>query len=343
MLSLALTIAAVATPAAPEIVWQAPPGCPTETAVRDRVAALLAGTAGMAGAAVELQVEALADGRWRLHAVLHSPSGDGERTLDADTCDALADAAAVLTAIAAQPSLAGTVPPPSLAGTVPPPSLAGTVPPPSLAGTVPPPPAADREPPGAAAREPPAVAPAPAPQPPPTTTPRARWGLLALGGGVAVGVLTTPMAVLRAAGGVRGRRWSAALTQTFWLPRDMPSAETSEVGGRMWLWAAGLRGCGVPVDGRVEVDLCGAVEAGTVTGRGIGALTRSLRQTSAWLALSGGPGVGIRLGTRVRLTLGVDLLVVAVRPHFAVIGGGEVCCSARVGGRALLGLELRLP
>lgn len=329
MLSLALTIAAAANPAA-EVTWRAPPGCPTESAVRDRVSELLVGTAGMAGAAVELQVEALADGRWRLHAVLRGPSGGGERTLDADDCDALAEAAALLTAIAAQPSLAVTMPPPS------------------LAGIVPLPPAAESEAPSATDRvPPPAVRPAqeaaPVPPPPPTAKPRARWGSLALGSGVAVGVLATPMAVLRAAGGVRGRRWSAALTQTFWLPRDMPGAESSEVGGRMWLWAAGLRGCGIPVEGRVEVDLCGAVEAGAVTGRGIGALTQSLRQTSAWLALSGGPGLGVLLGARVRLTLGVDLLVVAARPHFAVIGGGEVCCSAWVGGRALLGVELRLP
>ena len=332
MLSLALTVAAVVTPVAPEVVWQAPPGCPTEAAVRDRVAALLAGTEGIAGAAVELQVEALADGRWRLHASLRGPSGDGERTLDADNCDALAEAAALLSALAAQPSLAGTVPPPSATGTVPPPPVD------RLQGE--PPRAAEREPPPAVG---PAQEAAPAPRSPSATRPRARWGLLAVGGGVAIGVLTTPMAVLRAAGGVRGRRWSVALTQTFWLPRDMPSAETGDIGGRMWLWAAGLRGCGIPVDGRVEVGLCGAVEAGAVTGRGIGALTQSVRQTSAWLALTGGPVVGIRLGARVRFTLGVDLLVVAVRPHFAVIGGGEVCCGARVGGRGLLGVELRLP
>lgn len=326
MLSLALTIAAVATPVAPDVVWQAPPGCPTEAAVRDRIAALLAGTEGMMGSAVDLQVEALADGRWRLHASLHGPAGDGERTLDADNCDALAEAAALLTVIAAQPSLAGTVPPVPDTGTIPAPPPAADRPEGAPSRTV------DREP----AQE---VVPAP----PSATRPRARSGLLAVGGGVAVGVLTTPMAALRAAGGVRGRRWSVALTQTFWLPRDMPGAENGDVGGRMWLWAAGVRGCGIPVDGRVEVDLCGAVEAGAVTGRGIGALTRSVRQTSAWLALSGGPGVGVRLGARVRLTLGVDVLVVAVRPHFTVSGGGEVCCGARVGGRGLLGVELRLP
>jgi hypothetical protein len=327
MLSLALTLAAVATPVAPEVVWRAPPGCPTEAAVRDRVASLLAGTDGMAGAAVELTVEARVDGRWRLHAVWHGRTGEGERVLDADDCDALAEAAALLTAIAAQPSLAGVVPPP--------PPVADR----SLAEAPPPRPAAAVPPPG----DVPAKESAPLPPPPSTTRPRARWGLLALGGGVAVGVLTTPMAVLRAAGGVRGQRWSVALTQTFWLPRDMPSAEASDIGGRMWLWAAGLRGCGIPVDGRVEVDLCAAVEAGAVTGRGIGALTQSVRQTSAWLALSGGPAAGFQLGARLRLTLGVDLLVVAVRPHFSVIGGGEVCCGARIGGRALLGVELRLP
>lgn len=112
MLALSFVLTIAATPVAPEVVWRAPPGCPTEGAVRDRVAALLVGTEGMAGAAVELGVEALADGRWRLHAVLHGSSGGGERTLDAESCDELAEAAALLTALAAQPSLAGTVPPP---------------------------------------------------------------------------------------------------------------------------------------------------------------------------------------------------------------------------------------
>jgi hypothetical protein len=244
MLWFAFTIAAAIMP---EVVWRAPPGCPTEAAVRDRVATLLAGAEVTAGAAVELTVETRADGRWRLHAVLHGPSGVGERTLDADTCDALAETAALLTAIAAQPSLAGTVPPP---------------PPPSTDSSA----AEERPPQPSGEQASPVVVPptetAPSRPAPPTARPRARRGLLALGGGVAVGVLTTPMAVLRAAGGVRGRRWSVALTQTFWLPRDMPSAEVSGVGGRMWLWAAGLRGCGIPVNGRVEVDLCGAVEVG---------------------------------------------------------------------------------
>lgn len=322
MLWFAFTIVAAITP---EIGWHAPPGCPTEAAVRDRAATLLAGAEGTAGAAVELTVEARSDGRWRLHAVLHGPSGVGERTLDADTCDALAEAAALLAAIAAQPSLAGTVPPP------PAPPADGA----AAAARAP-------RPSGVPAAWPPRET-APARLAPPTARPRARRGLLALGGGAAVGVLTTPMAVLRAAGGVRGRRWSVALTQTFWLPRDMPSAEVGAVGGRMWLWAAGLRGCGIPVSGRVELDLCGAVEVGAVTGRGIGAVTASARRTSAWLAVSGGPVLGVPVGARSRLTLGVDLLVVAVRPHFSVLGGGEVCCSAQVGGRALLGVELRLP
>lgn len=311
-----------AAPVVPEIAWQAPPGCPVEADVRDRVARLLAGTTGgMDGVAVELRVEALVDGRFRLRALLLGPSDAGERTLEAGSCGELAEAAALLTALAVQPALAGAVPPP----------------PESHADPVVPPASVLTEPPSAAESS---ASPQPSPGPPPS---RNRWGLLTLAGGVAVGVLTTPMAVLQAAGGVRGKKWSVVLTQTFWLPRTMPSADDPEVGGRMWLWAAGIRGCGVPWSARIEVNVCGAVEAGVVTGRGTGDLEIQRRQTSPWLAVSAGPGAAVRLGERVRLTLGVDLLVVPFRPNFTIVGRGEVCCATQVGGRVLLGVLLRLP
>jgi hypothetical protein len=97
------------------------------------------------------------------------------------------------------------------------------------------------------------------------------------------------------------------------------------------------------VNGRVEVDLCGAVEAGAVTGRkgsGVDA------ERAANVCLAGverrARGVPARRAN-VRLTLGVDLLVVAVRPHFSVSEAGRSAVVRRSAGRALLGVELRLP
>ncbi|MDC0723609.1 hypothetical protein [Nannocystis bainbridge] len=178
---------------------------------------------------------------------------------------------------------------------------------------------------------------------PPARPQAARRATLGLGAGIGAGALPGVSALLRAAVGLRGRRWSVAVTQSFWLPRDLPAAEDERVGGRMWLAATGLRGCGIVGKGRVEAPLCAGVEVGALRGQGIGDLATSYRATSVWAAATAGPGLHVRVAPRVALTFGADLLVLLTRPRFQVAGRGDVCCSAAVGATATAGVEVRLP
>ncbi|MCY1004415.1 hypothetical protein OV079_02290 [Nannocystis pusilla] len=166
---------------------------------------------------------------------------------------------------------------------------------------------------------------------------------LGLGAGIGAGALPGVSALLRAAVGLRGRHWSVALTQSFWLPRDLPAAGDPDVGGRMWLAATGVQGCGIVGKGRVEAPLCAGVAAGALRGRGIGDLSASYRATSAWAAATVGPSLHVRVAPKVALTLGAELLVMLTRVRFEVAQAGEVCCSAPVGATGSLGVEVRLP
>lgn len=168
-------------------------------------------------------------------------------------------------------------------------------------------------------------------------------GLLGLSGGLGLGVLPAPAGLLRLAAGVRGARWSVALVQDLWLPREVAAAEDPAFGGRFWLWAAGARGCGVIPAGRVEVPLCATVWAGVMTGRGVGALSPAQTRRTPWVAASLGPGLRVPIGRRLGLILGAELLAVLARPRFEISGQGTLCCTAPVGGQFTGGVELRLP
>jgi hypothetical protein len=340
-----------AGPTMPEVRWEAPPGCPDEAWVRAQIAGLLARAPAGAGQAaqVNLRVEALPSGRWRLDATISSGAGQGRRSLEGDRCEALAEAAALLTAIAAVPELQQAAPPVQPVQEETP----GTaVPPP-----VPPAPVQEEGPAGppapeidAGELEPELPVPSATPPPPAETPARAPArrrpapkATLGLSAGLGAGALPGVTGLLRAAVGLRGRHWAVALTQSFWLPRDLPAAEDESVGGRMWLAATGLRGCGIVGKGRVEAPLCAGVEAGVLRGRGIGDLAASHRATSGWAAATVGPSLHVRVAPRVALTFGADLLVMLTRARFEIAGRGEVCCGAAVGATATAGVAVRLP
>lgn len=170
---------------------------------------------------------------------------------------------------------------------------------------------------------------------------RSRWGLLQVVSGVTLGIVRPTMALLRLSAGYRAKRWSLSMTQTFLLPRDVPSGTTPRINASVWLWAAGVRGCWISLKKRLEVGVCGTLEAGTMTGRSDGEDRE--RQIRPWVALSAGPGASVLLGERVRLKLGIDLTMVLARPLFTFRDKLDTCCDERFGGRVFGGLEFRLP
>lgn len=342
MLSILLLTAQLGSgppPSSVELSWDAPTGCPGQDVLERQIADLQVNRpAPVEPPRVAFRVERRGD-RWHLVGEISGTTNSGRRELSAATCDELAEAAVLLTAIAIDPELGAEpnalVPPPAdprPAPAVPIPTPGPILPPPEPAPTTPIAPSPDTAP--------LAPSPEPAPSAPATRRPSALLGLTA---GLGLGALSAPTGVLRLALGLRGRRWSVALAQDFWLPRTLHAASDPTLGGHFWLTSTGLRGCAILRAGPVEVPLCGMVAGGVMFGRGVGELREARHQRSPWLAVTAGPGLRVPLGRRLGLVLDAELLAILARPQFNITDRGVVCCGARVGGLFTGGIELRLP
>lgn len=344
--ALALVLGARSAGAAPPpIEWDAPPGCPTQAEVESLAATMLAGSlrAAPAGLSLRFSVRVGSDGRWVLRGTSSGPGGPGERTLTAVDCELLGEAAALLVALAVDPSLAAEVPQED--GGFPP-----EEPPAPAEGLVPPAPPAVEPP--VAGVEPGPVAPetgvneqVPEDMPRQPAPPIRRvWGELGVAAGLGLGALPRAAALLRLHGGVRVRWFRGGVRVSAWLPREAPAPDRPEVGGRFWLASAGIYGCGVVWSGRrVTLPLCAAIDAGVVSGEGVGALQVARRARAPWAAASAGPTVLVRVHSRVAVLAAVEGLAVLARPRFEVSGAGEPCCGSTFGGQFLAGLALSLP
>lgn len=326
-----------------ELHWDAPAGCPTQDVLERQIAGMrMDRPAPVEPPRVAFRVEQRGD-RWHLVGEISGTANSGHRELSAATCAELADAAVLITAIAIDPDLPpedGTIAPPGL----PPPSAAPVVPPPVTAPVIPPPITEPVIPPPTADAAPPEPAPKPTPAPLGSPTRRRPSALLGIAAGLGLGALSAPAGLLRLALGLRGDRWSVALTQDFWLPRTVDTPQSPELGGRFWLWSTGLRGCAILRARRIEAPMCATVAAGIMSGRGIGDLTPAgKQQRSPWVAVSAGPGLRVPLGRRLGLLFSAELLAIVAQPRFEITDRGVVCCGNALGGQFTGGLEFRLP
>ncbi len=369
LVGLSLALAPGPAPPAVELRWEAPAGCPGQDALEREVAALLTGhvpSTTRTPPRLRFRVER-AGAVWLLHGEITSEGLSGQRELSAPSCQDLLAAAALLAAIVVDPAGPPEAAPATATATAPPVPIPDVPARPavtpvnsSVARPVTPGPAVTPVKSPAAMSVTPGPAATPAKYPaatvtPPATTRRRRpapalraakrrpGAFLAAAAGLGLGALPAPTGLLRFTTGVHGRAWSVGLVQDFWLPRDAFVPTSPDVGGRFWMWSAGVRGCGLVRAGRVEFPLCAAVALGLMSGRGIGALTVSRPQTSLWGGVTAGPGLRVPVTRRLALTLAADLLVIFTRPRFEISGRGAACCDDRVGGQFTGGIELRLP
>lgn len=348
---LAAAIARTALAAPPPIVWEAPDGCPSQSDVEAQIAAMLAGSVRAVAPGTSLRFKVVRDGAgWRLGGRLTGPDGVAERTLVARDCAALAEAAALIAAIAVDPEhvAPGEVPVST--------DSSPEVPPP------PDPPAIVPAPPGDPPPQTPEVpetmsrgpAPAPAPDvadepadPPAPSAPPARRRAaaeLGLAAGLGLGALPRPAALLRLHVGARGRRFRVGARASAWLPREAAVPGHPEVGGRFWLVSGGVYGCGVLRPGkRVELPLCGALDVGVLGGRGVGELMPARAARSPWAGLSAGPGVHVTVHRHVAVQAALEGLAVLALPRFEISGVGAACCQSAFGGQLTAGLAFTLP
>lgn len=97
------SVAEAAEPAVPvSLAWNAPPGCPSGDAVLADVNAILGGPTSH-HAAARADVTQIAPQHWSVHVTTDVDGAQGERTLEADSCESLAKATALILAWTVDP------------------------------------------------------------------------------------------------------------------------------------------------------------------------------------------------------------------------------------------------
>lgn len=102
-----------------------------------------------------------------------------------------------------------------------------------------------------------------------------------------------------------------------------------------------VRGCIDPKVGIVSLPVCLGLDGGPSFGRGRG-VPRSTLAINGWLAAELGAAAIVRVHSRVGIVVAADAQVALLRPAFHLGGRPEIVDAPQVGGRAIVGLELRL-
>jgi hypothetical protein len=308
-----------------ELGWRAPSECPSAEAVRAELVDLLG--AEHASERVRVDIAVVHEPRGYVAAiVLEVGMHRSERELVAEHCDALADAAALVIAVTVDPAHAvvgdEVVPEPVVVAEPAPPTPTPT--------------------PVTTSQQSRATATSIVQKPPPLRPARRRTpGFHArVFGGLDTGATPGPTGTLGAAVGLRGRWFRAELDGSWAFGRERTVPGGAGASARIARGSLAVRGCGVPGRGRIEVPLCAALEAGALVGRGEGATVQPATAVLPWVAFSGGPALAISVVPRVALLIGADVVVPLWRARFE-IGDVDAFRPARVGMRALLGVELR--
>lgn len=336
-----LLVAGLGAPAEPadlEFSWDAPPECPTEADVRFRVGALLEGVR----VPPKERLTAIARVRqddtamWDLRIWLVGQDSTRQRILRNRDCEALAQATALILAIAIAPELMPTLDAPPLEG-------AGA----EESRT-------DESGPEASARAAPKPAP-PTPKPrtsgegprPASAPDRARrklGGTLAVEAGAGVGALPRVGAELAAAAGVRLGRATLELRGVYGAPRRVRFEDLPASGANFQMWTVGVRGgVALEVRPRLEARVRGAVDAGQILAVGIN-LAPSRRAVVPYVAVSVSAGLSYAPLRWLAIGLILEGYAPVTRPRFAAIGASNALHRPwPVGVRVLAGPELRFP
>jgi hypothetical protein len=330
-----LIVASISAPPV-ELGWRAPAECPDVAHARGAIDRLLAGHAPADDRRVTADVVIERGGRgFRARVRVDDGASVGERELDSASCEEVADAAALIVAMAVDPRLAG--------------EAVDEGDPEAVAPIPAPPPDASEQ--GVAATDDrtstststststnaPAVV---AAQRPPQ-----RGSLKFIGraaGGVGYGSVPTVSGVVMIAFALAGARWRVELDVDVWTPRTRRPPANSAIGVRVLGWTLGVRGCGSPLARRLEIPLCAGVRAGALHGSGVGRL-QSSRELAPWVSATFGAGLWGWITPRFALALDVDGLVSITTPAFDTQPAGFVVRAPPGGVRALFGPVVRLP
>ena len=305
-------------PSAIALTWEAPAGCPSSDRILAETDRILAGSTVRTDPPIEARARVRQEGeRWLLSLETRRGTAAGSRQLEGESCTALGEAMIVILVLMIDPALVPETPPrlePEPVAQLPPP---------------PPPPAA----PLVVAR----------PQPPAPPPAGCRWGrpALALSALGDLGALPAPAAGGALAFGLRRCALGAEVSVHGLSPRTGEAELDAGAGGDLWLLAGGAAFSLHADLGGLEVGARGGLEAGTMSGRGVG-INNPDSGRALWLAAGAGATLALPLTARFAALLGVDLVVPLRRPRFVIDDLGAVHRAAAVTGRLALGLEVRL-
>jgi hypothetical protein len=322
------------------ITWSAPsPDCPDEAYVRAAVQQLL-GPDDPTAARVEAhaQVERAGDASWRVHLTTLRDGATGERVVESSSCRSLADATALIVALAIDPQRVAANRP-SLA------AAAGSAPTASASGaasaSAPPPLPVPTPPPASAPRPAPTPIPAPssAPTPPPPPLPPSPFSIFAavsgdpgtLPGaayGFTFGAAVFPSAAFR-----------LEAYGSYWPSQHAQDSSTPGAGGEVFLADGGMRGCWLPLHANLELATCGGLEAGLLHGQGEN-IAHTLSADSFWLAATGLARLTWRVGPNLALFLDASFAIPLYSAPFG-LDKTTIYQAAPIEGRASVGPELR--
>lgn len=263
---------------------------------------------------------------------LRTATSQDTRMIEAPSCDALAETAGLLIAVASEPK-ESFVPEPS---PNPSPSPSPVPHPDSESGE-------ELTPPTTLRSEP--LSPNPEQGPTPKRSREAEPLRFALGfEGQLQALRLLPQIVgggVSAAASVLGTGWRAELRAGYIAPqpREYPNLT---VGGTFDLWTVGAAGCWEPHRDRLSLPLCGGIEAGSLRG-----LTRSVdepgRAGAAFVGVTADATLAFAPIPRLALTAGVGGVLSARRPAFHVRGQDTLFRAGPGALRASLGVEVRFP
>jgi hypothetical protein len=300
-----------------------PDGCPTEQELTDKTEQLLGHALAQTDqpAAFSAEVAKQADERWRVDLSMTRGDEETHRRIEGESCQAVADAAAVAIALALKPPEQGSAAEPAPSEEAP--AEPSEQPPPLPAKTQPSRRAVRPRGDTGSAR--------------PVTTHLRLAGLadalmfpgVAFGGSLALGMVVR-------------QRWRVELVgllfpgQTFEV--EAPAKITFSYSG------GGVRGCHEPIQASVTLATCIGFEAASVTATGSGAGIAAESQSVAWL----GPNAGLLLlwpvSGPVSLAALAEGAAPLVRRRFSIRGmGNEVHRWPVATFRGAIGVEVLLP
>ncbi|MEM7153311.1 MAG: hypothetical protein AAF799_10750 [Myxococcota bacterium] len=305
---------------APPLRWSAPVSCPSPDAVQRGIEQRLGRR--LLEREVEARAEITEDAQGYHLTLRTTTSGfSEERTLSANDCVALADATALMIALAIDPvAVASAIEPwePSEPEADPPtsaPAVNERAHPTEPAGTTPP------------ANEP---------------SRRLQGGMLRLAANLGLGALPAVSGGPALAAGLRWQRARIELEGHYFVPRGSTPVDGASV--NVQLGTATVRGCGQLAHERIEAPLCGGVQLGGM--RGDGDSTPGARTgVGLWFALEASIGLSWWFRPQWALSGGVATAVPIVRPGFQLDDepAVELFEPSSVAGRVWLGIEVRMP